>query len=101
MAKLIKDGMVAVVICPGYGAGFSTWYNEVYPMDKDMAEAVLAGSENLVITAFRKMVPEDDLVNDYRELDVVWVPVGTKFIIREYDGHESIQTFDDIDWMTA
>jgi hypothetical protein len=34
-------------------------------------------------------------------LVVVWVPKGIKFQITEYDGSESIEFLEDINWITA
>jgi hypothetical protein len=34
-------------------------------------------------------------------LEIEWVPVGTKFVIDEYDGAELLRTIDDFYWVTA
>ena len=31
----------------------------------------------------------------------MWLPVGTRFTIREYDGNETVETENDIEWFTA
>ena len=33
--------------------------------------------------------------------DVAWVPVGTKFIIHEYDGWETVEDLMDFNWIEA
>jgi hypothetical protein len=35
------------------------------------------------------------------ELKVAWIPEGAMFRINEYDGDESIELKDDMDWFTA
>jgi len=35
------------------------------------------------------------------DLEVKWLPIGTKFRIDEYDGSESIELLGDIDWLEA
>jgi hypothetical protein len=34
-------------------------------------------------------------------LYIEWVPLGTKFYIDEYDGNETLITFDNMNWITA
>jgi hypothetical protein len=34
-------------------------------------------------------------------LEIQWIPVGTKFYIDEYDGNETLITFDEMNWMVA
>lgn len=35
------------------------------------------------------------------QLDIEWIPVGTQFIIKEYDGYESIVVHDNLDIIIA
>lgn len=70
MNKLIRDGKVAVLYSPGFGAGWYSWHNEQkLVFDKDIVEAVLGGA---------------------RDLQVAWIDEGDQFEINEYDGSESI-----------
>lgn len=98
MEKIIRDGMVAVAVSPGFGAGWSTW-NGVNPMDARFNELVLAGD----LQGARDLCDELDLgyAGGARDLQIEWVPVGTKFIITEYDGSEGLMTIEDYNWMTA
>jgi hypothetical protein len=34
-------------------------------------------------------------------LDIEWIPIGTEFRIHEYDGYESIDYKEKIDWIKA
>ena len=36
-----------------------------------------------------------------RDLEIVWLPVGTKFKINEYDGSESVQELQAVNWLEA
>jgi hypothetical protein len=36
-----------------------------------------------------------------KNVEIEWVPVGTRFVIGEYDGSESLMTIDDFGWMEA
>ena len=43
----------------------------------------------------------EDANGDFAALGIVDIPPGTKYRIVEYDGNESIETADDINWKTA
>lgn len=101
--KLIKDGKVAVVYSPGYGAGWSTWADkakEAFMFDKRIAEAVLAGDldEAMSIASF---IEPSAYLGGGRDLRIEWLPVGTAFRIDEYDGFESIELLENVEWTTA
>lgn len=100
MNKLIKGGKVAVVISPGYGAGWSTWNEkcaEFLLFDADIAQALLDGNKTQAMRAAKAAHP-DIYCGGVDTLEVVWVAQGVKFTINEYDGHESILTFDDLEF---
>lgn len=99
MNKVIKDGQVAVLYSPGFGAGWYTW-NTDYPE--------LMFHSQLVEWA-EKGVPEDiDLkkwceqtfmskfiyTGGWGKISIKWLPKGTIFRINEYDGDESIEILD-------
>lgn len=102
MNKVIHDGKVAVLVSPGFGAGWSTW------ADHEIREQVLF--DPIVIEWVRQgkigPVPVEHY-GDYLytggadDLVIKWIPIGTKFVVREYDGSERIETEDDIDWNIA
>ena len=98
MEKIIRDGMVAVAVSPGFGAGWSTW-NEVDPMDARFNQLFLDGK---YLEADR-LCEELELGYSGGAHDVIikWVPQFTKFIINEYDGSESIQFIHEINWLEA
>ena len=101
MEKVIRDGKVAVLYSPGYGAGWSTWcYNDdlvktllFHPL---IVEKVESGLE-------REITPEwlveqfgrnfkDVYCGGVYQLEIEWLPEGTAFRINEYDGFETIIT---------
>lgn len=89
--KLILDGRVAVIISPGFGAGFATWnrdYFEDLLFDKQLVLAIGSADKE----AFDKRIEEiyPDAYYHFEELQVQWVPEGELFYVDEYDGFESI-----------
>jgi hypothetical protein len=105
MDKVIRDGKVAVLVSRGYGAGWSTWTDEVetYLFHPKLVQMVEEERHSEITTEW--MEQELGLDVSYTGgtdgLEIQWVPVGTKFVIHEYDGHESLKTIDDFYWMTA
>jgi len=100
--KVIRDEKVAVIYSPGYGAGWSTW-------NTDEDQETLIFSPELV-RLIESEVPITDKVlkglfgdNIYNpgNFRIKWIPVGTAFRINEYDGAESIETYDGERYFTA
>lgn len=62
MDKIERDGKVAVLYSPGYGAGWSTWadarYSETLCMDARIVGPVLAGDIPAAVTAALALVPD-------------------------------------------
>jgi hypothetical protein len=103
--KVIRDGKVAVLVSRGYGAGWSTWTDEIetYLFHPKLVQMVEEERHSEITTEW--MEQELGLDVSYTGgtdgLEIQWVPVGTKFVIHEYDGHESLRTINDFYWMTA
>ena len=107
MDKVIRDGKVAVLVSRGYGAGWSSW------TDEDEVETFLFHPKLVQMVEeerHREITPEwmeKELGLDVSYtggtdgLGIQWVPVGTKFVIDEYDGAESLRTIDDYNWVIA
>jgi len=101
MKKVIKDGKVAVLVSPGFGAGFHTWGAPVEAIfDPILVELIENDKIQGAIEHVEKTYPETFL-GGVADLCVAWLPEGAKFIIHEYDGSESIQLLDDLNWLTA
>lgn len=98
MEKIVRDGMVAVAVSGGFGAGWSTW-NNIDPMDARFNQLFLDGN----IAEAIRICDEEDLgyAGGAEDVEIVWVPIGTEFIITEYDGAESLETKDSFDWKVA
>lgn len=93
-----EEGQVAVLISPGFGAGWSTWageHAEAVLFDSRLVDYVLMhGTESL--GEYAESLGYDCYMGGARDVEVIWVDEGTRFVIEEYDGSESIRTFDDL-----
>lgn len=93
--KYINDeGLVGVIISPGYGAGFHSW-NDIPGLcfDKDIIQMILEHKSNQELEDFikAKYVRIGYVyVPSLSQLGVTWLKPGTQFFIDEYDGSESI-----------
>jgi len=95
--KIVENGKVAVAVSYGFGAGWSTW-NSVSPFDAQFNQLFLEGRhEEAVLLADRHGHVSDGIF----DIEIVWVPEGTEFFIREDDGAESIHFKQDIPWQVA
>lgn len=93
MEKMIIDGKVAVLYSPGFGAGWSTWAHEneeAMVFDSRIVKHVLAGDFEKAGEVAEKLYP-GNCVDGAKQLNVMWLPVGTQFEITEYDGYENVE----------
>lgn len=98
MEKMIRDGKVAVLISGGYGAGWSTWaaeeaHREALAMDTRLVRAFMDGvSEEGLPNILGEIFGDGfhQYPSGWRGVRVEWVTQGTRFVIREYDGSESL-----------
>ena len=97
MHKLIKDGKVAVLISPGYGAGWSTWNLDIPEIlfDAEIADFILEGKVDEAKELAESKYP-DAYLGGIEGLMVVWLPIGAQFSIDEYDGSESLIRREDL-----
>jgi hypothetical protein len=101
MEKVIKDGKVGVLVSPGFGAGFLTWGA---PEEAIFNPTLIGLVENEKWQEAIDFVEENwDSIytGGVEDLVVAWIPEGTKFQITEYDGSESIELLEDVNWITA
>ena len=107
MKKLIRDGKVAVLISPGFGAGWYTWHRvEELLFDPKVVEMLEAKSklddiEKYCEDTYGKGPEKYIYLGGLDKLEVFWLPVGTLFRIDEYDGSETLQVKEDMHWMVA
>jgi hypothetical protein len=100
--KVIRDGKVAVLVSPGFGAGWSTWNSDSELLfDPTIVEMIEDGTNSETITQYCEAKYPDGYYGGAGDLKVQWLPVGTAFRIHEYDGSESVEIRDDINWITA
>ena len=92
--KVIRDDKVAVIYSPGYGAGWYSW-NLDHPgllFDPEVVRWIEFGKKESEV-ADLEFYLDAIYPNGYFSMDklvIEWLPVGTEFIINEYDGSESI-----------
>lgn len=91
MEKLIKNGEVAAIISPGYGAGWSSWNKGVNPMDKRYAELIL---QKEISKAKELAKNEGFYEGGLDKAEIVWVPEGWLFYITDTDGSEELHFID-------
>ena len=91
-----------VLISPGYGAGWSTWEGADLATDPRLIKAFERGISALEMQELCADLGYGDVyMGGFKNLTIVEVPKGTIFRIKEYDGFESIEVFDDSDWLYA
>ena len=101
MNKVVRDGKVAVLVSHGWGAGFHTWGA---PLDAIFDPALVDMIENTQIQEAIKYVEStypETYAGGVEDLTIHWIPEGTKFLIMEYDGNESLLFQDQEAWITA
>jgi len=112
-----KNGDVAVLISPDYGAGWSTWnseYAEDMLFDKDIVKIIVDNpirnidnyrlrSEDLdQVEEIAKVKYSGAYLGGLRDaLEIEWLKPGTDFMVHEYDGSETIMTQEDIETYRA
>jgi len=102
MNKLIRDGRVAVLYSPGYGAGWFSWNTSCPEILFDPAMVELVEQEKWdELRAFVVLKYPDIYTGGLEDLQIEWIPEGTQFQVNEYDGNESIEKRDSVNWITA
>jgi hypothetical protein len=104
--KVIKNSRVAVIYSPGYGAGWSTWndtYKDFLMFDSGLVDLIESNQEHLIREYIDKVLPDNNIYvsEDRLSLEIAWLPVGTQFRIKEYDGSESVVLNSDSYWEVA
>lgn len=100
--KLKKGGKVAILISPGFGAGWSTWahdgLDEFLLFDKGLVELALREASADEAEAYIKSKADGAYVymGGWGNVVVEWLPIGTRFLVHEYDGSESLRLSEDL-----
>jgi hypothetical protein len=108
--RYIRDGQVAVLVSPGFGAGWSTWCEfddrKAVTFDPWIVDILLSDQYNRKekidrIYAHCAVKYPDMYMGGASDLTVEWIPQGTLFRIAEYDGSETIELKEAEDWIQA
>lgn len=103
MEKVIRDGLVAVLYSPGFGAGWFSWHDiEALVFDPVVVSMVETGKSPEDIVKYCESKHSDShYYGGVDQLAIQWLPVGTRFVVNEYDGCESVLTEEDMNWSVA
>ena len=101
MEKVIKDGKVGVLVSPGFGAGFLTWGAPIEAIFNPTLIGLVENEKWQEAIDFVEETWDSIYTGGVEDLVVAWIPEGTKFQITEYDGSESIELLEDVNWITA
>lgn len=100
--KLSDNGKVAVLYSPGFGAGWSTWNQEVPEIIFDPAIVRFVENEQWAeLSTYVTLKYPGLYTGGMRDLAIAWIPEGTLFKINEYDGSESIELKENDNWLLA
>lgn len=104
IGKVIRDGQVAVLVSPGFGAGWYSWNGiEALLFHPQLVELVEANRrEEITQELLFELTGEEHVyAGGAEDLEIVWVPIGTQFLIDEYDGAESLTFIENLRPITA
>ena len=101
MNRVVRDGQVAVIYSPGFGAGWYSWHDIEDLIFDPSIVAWIESSELDKIDAYVTLKYPDAYLGGIDNLAVAWVPEGSQFRIDEYDGSESVEIKDAMSWITA
>lgn len=99
MEKVIRNGKVAVLISPDFGAGWYTWNQEHKQLlfDSKLVEMVEQNRRSEITEEWvKENLGIDIYTGGARDLTIVWLDEGTDFEVEEYDGSESLRTIEDL-----
>ena len=100
--KLIDNGKVAVLYSPGFGAGWSTWNQQVPEILFDPAIVVFVEKDQWAeLETFVTLKYPGLYKGGIKDLAIAWVPEGTLFKVNESNGSESIELKDSDSWILA
>lgn len=104
MEKVIRDGKVAVLYSPGFGAGWYTWHHCLEAVfHPKLVELVEQNKHDEITEEFMEsIIPGfEGYMGGARDLEIEWIHEGLAFKIDEYDGNESISIVGDESYLTA
>lgn len=101
MEKVIRDGKVAVIVSPGFCAGFVTWSDkQISPFEPKVVEMIEKGKQDEITEDWCKenLGLENIYCGGARDLKIEWLPECVSFSINEYDGSESLYRSDEMEY---
>ena len=103
MQKKTVDGLVAVLYSPGFGAGWYSWHSvEELLYDPRVVDMVLDKTSAETIELYcEEVYGNKSYYGGADDLQVMWLPIGTHFRIHEYDGAETLEIREEINWNIA
>lgn len=106
VVKVVQDGHVAVLVSPGFGAGWSTWADaelrERLLFEHNVVNFLLEDPEDRErVLAYMTLTYPDAYTGGLEDLRVEWVPQGEQFRVHEYDGAESLVLLSEEQWIVA
>ena len=127
MQKYLKSDNVAVIYSPDYGRGWYTLHETLYPVperllfDSILVKILIERDEKLLHETdqeYRVKVLNDaqkkfqvrlnelfedsgNISFDIEDLEIGWVSKNKEFVIKEYDGCESIHLKENVKWLKA
>lgn len=104
--KVIRNGQVAVLYSPEFGAGWSSWDREnsdFLLFDSGLVTLAEKGANQDEVEAYLKTKLGDRVpyCGGWRDIRIAWIDQGTAFEIMEYDGSESVRYYDISEWTIA
>ncbi len=103
MDKVERDGFVAVLYSPDFGAGWFTW-NPEHPellFDPVIVQLVETDQHDQIEAYVASNYGEGVYLGGAHQLRLAWVPKGMRFRVSEYDGSESVVTEEEEAWQVA
>jgi len=100
MEKVVKNGQVAVLVSPGYGAGWYSWHHikELLFHPKLVALVEQGRRSEITEDLCQEIIGTTEYicVGGADQLCIQWITEGTPFRIDEYDGAERLVTGKDL-----
>lgn len=101
MNKLIRDGKVAVLVSPDYGAGWYSWHRIEELLYDPSIVLWLEAKELDKVEHYLALKYPNEYFGGLDDLTVEWIDQGTEFRIDEFDGAESIELKANTKWLVA
>jgi len=101
--KVIREGLVAVLISPGFGTGWYSWNTSVPEclFHPEVVAWVEGGKQGSIKDIAEKLFGGKFKSDGGSSLEIHWLPEGERFRIDDCDGAETLIPFDREEWRQA